>query len=221
MAQLKDSVVSGKLRVTDQILTDTIQAKIIKAPTSSGGTTYGPGANNQILKSNGTSVYWDDGNTLIGPTGATGATGPTGPTGSKGNTGNTGPTGPTGATGGTGSVGPTGPTGATGPAGSMPVIWESINKNKYTPGPDDPETSAQILISDLTGPAGQTPKIGDIVIRIVTDLQVYCRYTIIRVTSSAVVVDDKVDMQSVYIVSYASFLPEDAGEGSIAFIENT
>lgn len=62
MAQLKDSVVSGSLRVTDTIFTTGIQTNIIKAPTASNGTTYGPGTNGQILKSNGTSVYWTSDN---------------------------------------------------------------------------------------------------------------------------------------------------------------
>lgn len=36
----------------------------INAPTASGGTTYGPGTNGQVLKSNGTTVYWaSDNNT--------------------------------------------------------------------------------------------------------------------------------------------------------------
>ena len=43
MAQLKDSVVSGNLRVTDTTLTDTLQVTTVKAPTTAGGTTYGPG----------------------------------------------------------------------------------------------------------------------------------------------------------------------------------
>lgn len=59
MAQLKDSIVSGNLRVTDTTLTDTIQTTVIKAPTTAGGTTYGPGTSGQVLKSNGSSVYWD------------------------------------------------------------------------------------------------------------------------------------------------------------------
>ena len=64
MAQLKDTVVSGSLRVTDEMLANTVQAKVIKAPTSSGGATYGTGSNGQILKSNGTTVYWaNDNNT--------------------------------------------------------------------------------------------------------------------------------------------------------------
>ena len=60
MAQLNDSVVSGNLRVTDETLTDTLQTRVIKAPTSSGGTTYGVGSNGQVIKSNGTSSYWSD-----------------------------------------------------------------------------------------------------------------------------------------------------------------
>lgn len=58
MAQLKDTVVSGSLRATDTIYSTTNQFQILKIPTSSNGTTYGPGTNGQILKSNGTSVYW-------------------------------------------------------------------------------------------------------------------------------------------------------------------
>lgn len=64
MAQLKDTIVSGNLRVTDTTLTDTLQVTTIKAPTSSGGSTYGPGTSGQVLKSNGSSVYWtSDSNT--------------------------------------------------------------------------------------------------------------------------------------------------------------
>lgn len=58
MAQLKDTVVSGSLRATDTIYSTTNQFQILRIPTSSNGTTYGPGTNGQILKSNGTSVYW-------------------------------------------------------------------------------------------------------------------------------------------------------------------
>lgn len=64
MAQLKDTIVSGNLRVTDTTLTDTLQVTKIKAPTTSGGTTYGPGTSGQVLKSNGTTTYWaSDSNT--------------------------------------------------------------------------------------------------------------------------------------------------------------
>jgi len=58
MAQLKDTVVSGSLRATDTLYSTTAQFQILRAPTSSNGTTYGPGTSGQILKSNGTSVYW-------------------------------------------------------------------------------------------------------------------------------------------------------------------
>ena len=58
MAQLKNSTVAGSLRVTDTIYTNIAQISILKAPTTSGGSTYGPGSNDQVLKSNGTSVYW-------------------------------------------------------------------------------------------------------------------------------------------------------------------
>ena len=133
MAQLKDLVVNGASRFIGDVLAERIQTTTLNAPTTSGGTTYGPGSNDQILKSNGTSIYWasgaagptgptgpggSTGNTgPTGPTGKTGNTGPTGPTGPGGSTGNTGPTGPTGPGGSTGSTGPTGPTGKTGNTG--------------------------------------------------------------------------------------------------------
>lgn len=70
MAQLKNTVVQGSLKVTDTIYSSTGQFQIIKAPTSSGGSTYGPGTNGQVLKSNGSSVYWaaDNNNTYYAPT---------------------------------------------------------------------------------------------------------------------------------------------------------
>ena len=58
MAQLKDTVVSGSLRATDTLYSTTAQFQILRAPTVSNGTTYGPGTNGNFLKSNGTSVYW-------------------------------------------------------------------------------------------------------------------------------------------------------------------
>lgn len=58
MAQLKDTTVLGSLRATDTLFSTTSQFQILRAPTSSGGTTYGPGSDKQILQSNGTSVYW-------------------------------------------------------------------------------------------------------------------------------------------------------------------
>lgn len=60
MAILKDSIVSGNLRVTDTILTNIVQADTIKARSSSSSTTFGPGTSGQMLISNGTNVYWVD-----------------------------------------------------------------------------------------------------------------------------------------------------------------
>lgn len=37
-----------------------LKADTINVPTSSGGSTYGPGTSGQVLKTNGTTVYWDD-----------------------------------------------------------------------------------------------------------------------------------------------------------------
>lgn len=58
MAQLKNTVISGSLRATDTLAAQTAQFKILNAPTTSNGTTYGPGSNGNFLKSNGTSIYW-------------------------------------------------------------------------------------------------------------------------------------------------------------------
>ena len=59
MAQLKNTVVSGSLRATDSLLSITAQFKILNAPTTSNSLTYGPGTQGQILRSNGTTIYWD------------------------------------------------------------------------------------------------------------------------------------------------------------------
>lgn len=58
MAQLKSTTIQGSARVTDTLYSNAIQAKIFNIPTASNGTTYGPGTDGQVLKSNGTSVYW-------------------------------------------------------------------------------------------------------------------------------------------------------------------
>lgn len=44
--------------MTDTLYSTTAQFSILHAPTSSDGTTFGPGSTNNLLKSNGTSVYW-------------------------------------------------------------------------------------------------------------------------------------------------------------------
>lgn len=67
MAELKDSTISGSVTATESILSNGIQTRVINAPTSSGGTTLGPGSNGQVLKSNGSSVYWGaDNNSMSG-----------------------------------------------------------------------------------------------------------------------------------------------------------
>ena len=58
MAQLKDSIVSGSLRVTDTLYVTNGYLKSLYAPTTSGGTTYGLGTDGQVIKTNGTSIYW-------------------------------------------------------------------------------------------------------------------------------------------------------------------
>lgn len=64
MAQLKDTVVTGNIRVTNEIQANSVQTSTIKIPTTSGSATLGPGTAGQTIKSNGTTVYWaDDSNT--------------------------------------------------------------------------------------------------------------------------------------------------------------
>ena len=58
MAQFKSSTVSGNVNVTTNLLTDEAQVRIINAPISSGSSTYDIGSNGQVLRSNGTTVYW-------------------------------------------------------------------------------------------------------------------------------------------------------------------
>ena len=60
MAQLKDLVVMGATRLIGDVFANKIQVTAVHAPTSSNGATYGPGSNNQVLKSNGTTVYWGE-----------------------------------------------------------------------------------------------------------------------------------------------------------------
>ena len=60
MAQLNDLIVTGNARVVNNIAADSIQTSKINVPTTSGGTTYGVGTNGQVIKSNGTTVYWGD-----------------------------------------------------------------------------------------------------------------------------------------------------------------
>lgn len=68
MAQLKDTTITGSLRVTDTNYSTTSQFQILRVPLTSGGTTYGPGTNKQVLKTNGTSTYWGADEVLQEPT---------------------------------------------------------------------------------------------------------------------------------------------------------
>ena len=61
MAQLKDLLVSGPSRLIGKLFANEAQLTTLNIPTTSGGTTYGPGTNNQVLTSNGTTVYWASG----------------------------------------------------------------------------------------------------------------------------------------------------------------
>ena len=61
MGQLKDLLVSGPSRFIGKLFANEAQLTTLNIPTTSGGTTYGPGTNNQILTSNGTTVYWANG----------------------------------------------------------------------------------------------------------------------------------------------------------------
>lgn len=58
MAQLKDTVVTGNIRVTNEVLANSVQTSTIKIPTTSGSTTLGPGTAGQVIKSDGTGAYW-------------------------------------------------------------------------------------------------------------------------------------------------------------------
>lgn len=58
MAQLKDLLVNGASHLIGDVFTNKIQITSLHAPTTAGGTTYGAGTNGQVLKSNGTNVYW-------------------------------------------------------------------------------------------------------------------------------------------------------------------
>lgn len=69
MAQLKDLIVNGATRLIGDVFTNKIQITAVNAPTASNSTTYGPGTSGQVLKSNGTSVYWaadDNSQTVTG-----------------------------------------------------------------------------------------------------------------------------------------------------------
>lgn len=58
MANLIDTIIKGTARVLGTLFAKKVQTDTLNAPTTSGGSTFGPGSNGQILKSNGTTMYW-------------------------------------------------------------------------------------------------------------------------------------------------------------------
>ena len=60
MANLKDLLVNGPSNLIGDVTVNKIRLTSLEIPTSSNGTEYSTGSNGKILKSNGTSVYWDD-----------------------------------------------------------------------------------------------------------------------------------------------------------------
>ena len=57
-ANVGDLVVTGAASITNTLAANTMQTNKVLAPTSSGGSTYGLGTDGQVLKTNGTTVYW-------------------------------------------------------------------------------------------------------------------------------------------------------------------
>ena len=66
MAQLKSLNVLGNIAVTGNIVANgKLDINKLNIPTSSNAATLGPGANGQVLKSNGTSIYWGTDNDTV------------------------------------------------------------------------------------------------------------------------------------------------------------
>ena len=64
VAESQSTILASQLG--EGIVVEGIETPIIYAPTTSGGTTYGVGTNGQVLKSNGTTVYWGTDNSGSG-----------------------------------------------------------------------------------------------------------------------------------------------------------
>ena len=60
MANLKDLLVNGPSRFIGDIIANKARLTSLEIPTTSSGSTYGLGSSGQILKTNGSSVYWAD-----------------------------------------------------------------------------------------------------------------------------------------------------------------
>lgn len=57
MANLKDLIVNGSIRIINTLYANNIKTNKIKIPTSDGGSTLGVGSNGQVVSSNGTTVF--------------------------------------------------------------------------------------------------------------------------------------------------------------------
>jgi len=59
MAQLNDLLVLGNSNLLGTVSAPAgLSTNLLLIPTASGNATYGVGSNGQVLKSNGTTVYW-------------------------------------------------------------------------------------------------------------------------------------------------------------------
>lgn len=59
MAQLKDTLIQGSARVTDTLYGSTVELTSLIVPSATNSSTYSTGSAGQVLKSNGSTVYWD------------------------------------------------------------------------------------------------------------------------------------------------------------------
>lgn len=59
MAQLKDTLIQGSARVTDTLYGSTVELTSLVVPNAINSSTYSTGSAGQVLKSNGSTVYWD------------------------------------------------------------------------------------------------------------------------------------------------------------------
>lgn len=58
MAQLKDLIVNGASHLIGDTTINTIEITRLRAPTTDGGNSYSYGSSDQVLKTNGSSIYW-------------------------------------------------------------------------------------------------------------------------------------------------------------------
>lgn len=58
MAQLRDLIVQGVTRIIGKLVTTETQIQKLDAPLSDGSSSFGSGTSGQVLKTNGSSIYW-------------------------------------------------------------------------------------------------------------------------------------------------------------------